>query len=101
MKKLITILLVIAFVLSTPVFAPVTWAASASSELAQDNVVDKVGDWFATRGKTDKERQAIMAERKSARVAKRAEKQAAKAKKRADQEIKKAQKGVKKGFGVK
>lgn len=104
MKKLITLVLVLAFALSTPVFTPVTWAASDASELAHDNVIDKVGDWWATKGKADQEKQAILAERKTARVAKRAEKQAAKAKKQAEKETKKAQKGMKdtmKGFGKK
>ena len=104
MKKLITLILVLSFALCAPAVTPVTWAASEASEIAQDNVVDKVGDWFATRGKTEAERKAILAQRKTDRVAKRAEKQAMKAKKRAEQETKKAQKDMKakmKGFGKK
>lgn len=104
MKKLITLILVLSFALCSPALTSVTWAASEASEIAQDNVVDKVGDWFATRGKTENERKAILAQRKTDRVAKRAEKQAMKAKKRAEQETKKAQKDMKakmKGFGKK
>jgi len=104
MKKLITLILVVSFALCAPAITSVTWAASSASELAHDNVVDKVGDWFATRGKTENERKAILAERKTDRIAKRAEKQAKKAKKRAEQVAKKAQKNMKgkmKGFGKK
>lgn len=104
MKKLITLILVLSFALCAPALTPVTWAASDASELAHDNVADKVGDWFATRGKTEQERKAILAERKTDRVAKRAEKQAKKAKKQAEKEAAKAQKAMKakmKGFGKK
>ena len=79
MKKLLTLLLVLSFALTAPIVTPVTWAASDASAIAHDNVVDKVGDWFATRGKTEQERKAILAQRKSDRIAKRAEKQARKA----------------------
>ena len=59
---------------------------------AEDNVLDKVGDWWATRGKQEPEKSLILTQRKSERAAKRAE-----------QEMKKAseqmQKGMKKAFG--
>ena len=41
---------------------------------AQDNVIDKAGDWIATRGKQEPEKSLILAQRRSDRAAKRAEK---------------------------
>ncbi|MCM8791484.1 MAG: hypothetical protein NC938_07365 [Candidatus Omnitrophica bacterium] len=59
---------------------------------AQDNALDRIGDWWATRGKQEPEKSMILMKRKSEREAKRfgknMEKQAAK-----------MQKGFKGAFG--
>ncbi|HPS19364.1 MAG TPA: hypothetical protein PKY78_00035 [Candidatus Omnitrophota bacterium] len=40
-----------------------------------ENVFDKIGDWWATRGKSDMEKNMILTQRKAARAAKEAEKE--------------------------
>lgn len=48
--------------------APAVYAAQSVSE---DNVFDRVGDWFATLGKGPNERDAIIAQRRAERLGKR------------------------------
>jgi predicted ribosome quality control (RQC) complex YloA/Tae2 family protein len=99
MKKVITILLVFVFLAGiTPVYsAPGKRGASdkAYEHASDEAVFNRVGDWFATRGKSEEEKQAIVAKRKAKRAVKRARKQAEKQKKRAEKEAKKAQKKIK------
>jgi len=62
-------------------------------EHASDNAMfNRVNDWFATRGKSEEEKEAIIRERKARRVEKRVEKEARKAKKKAEREAKRAEK---------
>ncbi|MFC1667724.1 hypothetical protein ACFL0P_07720 [Candidatus Omnitrophota bacterium] len=101
MRKLMTLVLVLAFVMvSIPVFAAEGSRKGASAkayEHASDEAVfNRVGDWFSTVGKSKEEKEAIIAERKAKRAAKRAEKEAKKAKKKAEKEAKKAKKEVEK-----
>jgi len=61
-----------------------TSAVLAGGEYAQDNAFDRIGDWFATLGKTEEEAAVIKAERAATRAAKRAEKEAMKRAKEAE-----------------
>jgi len=86
--KVIAWMLVIMLSVSVPVYA----LPDAASSIAQDNVVDKVGDWAATIGKSGIEKDKILAERKATRVAKKAERKAKKAAREAEKEARKAAK---------
>ena len=81
-------------------------SAISSKELTDDSVVDKVGDWFATRGKSDAEKQKMLSQRKANRVARRAQKKIEWQKKQADKKLEqqkksmqKARQDLKKGLG--
>jgi hypothetical protein len=105
MRKVIAIVLVLAIALAAaPAYAApkgVKGASASAYEHASDEAVfHRVGDWFATRGKTPEEKQTILTERKAKRTAKRAEKEAAKAKKEAASAQKKLEKEMK-GAGKK
>ena len=43
----------------------------AATNVAQDSVVDRIGDWFATVGKSGIEKQSVLTQRQMARAAKR------------------------------
>jgi len=83
MKRYIVIIVLAVFVAASFCAMPV---------YAQDNVIDKVGDWVATRGKNEPEKSMILAQRKSERAAKRAEKEMGK-------QSKQMEKGMKNAFG--
>ena len=97
MKKVVALLLVFAFAVGTiPAYAAPRGASSTAMEKASDEAIfHRVGDWFATVGKSSEEKQAILAERKAKRAAAKAQKQAAKAQK----ELQKKMKATKKSFG--
>ncbi|HXV28096.1 MAG TPA: hypothetical protein VD913_03940 [bacterium] len=70
-----------AFCLSLSFFAVspmVTHPAWAEVQAYQDNAFDKMGDWFATLGKSGDEKDSILAQRKADRISRHAEKQAQK-----------------------
>ncbi|MFH1552194.1 MAG: hypothetical protein ABID83_00945 [Candidatus Omnitrophota bacterium] len=94
MKKVIALILVLTFAIGTPLFAVEkdTKGASAKAyEQASDqSAFNRVGDWFATRGKSPEETKKILAERKAKQAAKRAEKEAKKQAKIAEKKAKKA-----------
>lgn len=93
MKRLIGVLCVVAFMfLATPI-------NFAYAGPADDNVLDKAGDWAATIGKQGVEKDQILATRKADRMKKRAEIEAKKAAKKAERDAKKAQKEASKSFG--
>ncbi len=70
-------------------------ASAQAYEHASDQAIfNRVSDWFATTGKSEEEKAAILAERKAKRAAKRAEKEAKKARKEAEKKAKKAQEGL-------
>lgn len=46
---------------ASPVFA-------SESAGARDSIIDKVGDWFATVGKSDVDKQIILADRRTKRI---------------------------------
>jgi cytochrome c-type biogenesis protein CcmH/NrfG len=66
MKRLMALAVVVVFIAMSLVAMPV---------YADDNVLDKAGDWWATRGKQEPEKSMILAQRKMERAAKRAEKE--------------------------
>lgn len=73
-------LLAAAILLSAPAYAA-KWGEKGASTEAYEHASEKavfhrVSDWFATRGKSETERQAIIAERDAKRAAQRAEKEA-------------------------
>ena len=96
MRKIIVIAIVLSLVMvSMPAFAAKgrRGASDRAYEQASDKAVfNRVGDWFATRGKSEKETKAILAERKTKRAAARAQKEAEKKKKIAEKQMRKQQK---------
>jgi len=71
-------------------------ASQEAYEHADDNAVfNRVGDWFATVGKSKEEKEKILAERKAERATKRAEKEAEKMKRKAEEAKGEAEKEAK------
>ena len=99
MKKIMVLGLAAMLVLSAAVsFAAkdeVKGASAQAYEHADDNAIfNRVGDWFATIGKSKEEKAKIKAQRKAERQAKRAEKEAKKKAKEAKENIEKKKKGM-------
>lgn len=96
MKKVLVFLLISTlFIGILPTFAAQgrKGASDRALERASDEAVfHRVGDWFATRGKTKEEKEAIIAERKTKRAATRAQKEAEKKKKMAEKQLRKKEK---------
>ena len=90
-KRAVGVLLVLAL-MGAPA---VVYAADA---IAQDTVVDKVGDWMATLGKSGTDKDAILAQRKAERAAARTKRMAEKQAKKAQKEAEKAGKELKKSL---
>ena len=94
MKKIVALMVILALALTAmPAFAAKGGTRGASQK-AYENASDKavfnrVGDWFATRGKSPEEKEAIIAERDAKRAAKKAEKERKKIAKQAEREVKK------------
>ena len=75
-------------------------ASEQARERANDNAIfNRVPDWFATVGKSDEEKEKILAERRAEREAKRLEKEAGKLQREAEQEARKAQKQLEEAQG--
>ncbi len=95
-KTSIAIFLSLFIVIALPVFSAEEGKKGASSkayEHASENAVfNRVGDWFATVGKSKEEKTKILEERRAERAVKRIEKESRKAEKQAEKEAKKAQK---------
>ncbi|MBN1526593.1 MAG: hypothetical protein JW919_03295 [Candidatus Omnitrophica bacterium] len=66
MKRLTALVVVAVFIAMSLVATPV---------YADDSVIDKVGDWWATRGKQDPEKSMILTQRRMERAAKKADKE--------------------------
>jgi len=64
MKTLTTTVVLAVFILMSLCAMPV---------YAEDNLLDKIGDWAATRGKKEPEKSLMLAKRKAERAAKRLE----------------------------
>lgn len=75
-------------------------AAVSTPPVHADTVVDSLGDWVATIGKKDLEKQAILTQRKAARQAAQAERAARKQAKNAAKGMEKAGKDAKKDLGL-
>ena len=112
MKKIVTVFVILFFAAGTLTVSAAQGRKGASDkalEKASDEAVfNRVGDWFAARGKTGDEKKAIIAERKAKRAADRAEKELREQKKLLEKETKKTRKKMKKqmkktkkGFGIK
>ena len=103
MRKLVAIIIVLALVtVSVPAFAAKGQkgaSAKAYAQASDEAVFHRVGDWFATRGKSDQEKKAIITERKAKRAAARTEKEARKQQKKLQKAAKKKQKQLKKSLG--
>ncbi|MCK5178597.1 MAG: hypothetical protein KAR32_03635 [Candidatus Omnitrophica bacterium] len=70
-------------------------ASAQAQEHADDNAIfNRVGDWFATAGKSDEEKATIKAQRRAERKVKRAEKEAKKKAKEAKEKMKKGKKNL-------
>lgn len=90
MKKHVAIVVLVVFVAMSLCAVPV---------YAQDNIVDKVGDWAATRGLREPEKSMVLSQRKADRAAKRAEKELRKQSKKMEKGAKKMEKDMKDMFG--
>lgn len=98
MKKILAIFLVLSFI-AVPAFA--AKGRKGASDTAYKNaneqaVFHRAGDWFATVGKTEKEKKAIVAERKAKRATLKVQKEAEKKKKMLQKEIERQQKQAEK-----
>lgn len=100
MRKVTAGVLVALFlVVGMPVFTAEKGASAKAYEHAsEESIFNRIGDWFATVGKSPEEKEKILMERKAERAAKRAEKEAKKAQKEAE-EAKEKLKGKMKDLG--
>jgi len=80
MKKSMALLVAVMFLAMSFVCVPV---------YAGDNIIDKTGDWWATRGKSEPEKSLILTQRQTERAAKRAEKEMKKASHQMQKDMKK------------
>lgn len=98
MKRWIGLAMVFGFLaVSAPLFAQEEALKKGASATAYEHASDqaifhRVGDWFATVGKTPEEKEAILMERKAKRAAEKAEKEALKAKRQAEEKTEEAKK---------
>ena len=100
MRKLLTISFILMLAMAyIPTFAAEEGKKGASAkayEHASDqSIFNRVGDWFATIGKSPEEKEKILEERRAKRAAKRAEIEAKKAAKKAEKEAKKSKEKIK------
>jgi 3'-phosphoadenosine 5'-phosphosulfate sulfotransferase (PAPS reductase)/FAD synthetase len=102
MKKLAVVLVVLSLLAAqSAAFAKPKGVKGASEKAyehaSEEAVFHRVGDWFATIGKSEEEKEKIIAERKAKRAAKRAEQEA----KKAQKELEKKKKEMKEKFSGK
>lgn len=92
MKKILSALVIISLIFTAlPVFAAQgrKGASDKALEQASDEAIfHRVGDWFATIGKSDEEKKAIIAERKAKRAAARVQEEAERARKKMKEKTK-------------
>lgn len=89
MKKLILVLVALAFLtISVPGFAAEGGQKGASSkakeQASEQSIFNRVGDWFATVGKSEEEKEKILKERKQERAQEKAARKAEKMKEKAE-----------------
>ena len=77
------------FVLALTLVAGPTTSAMAGSDVSQDSVVDKAGDWFATLGKSGADKDQILIQRRTERIAKRMQKAVKEGSEKAGKEMEK------------
>lgn len=99
MKKILAAILVVLFTAtSVPVYAAPFGEKGPSSTAVEnassDSVIDRVGDWIATRGKSQSEKDQILLQRRTERAAKRVQKAAENAQKEMAKEAKNMQKNL-------
>lgn len=97
MKRILAFVIVIVFAMSTIPLYAAPGGQKGASQKAMENASDeavfhRIGDWFATVGKSDMEKKQILAQRKAERAAAKAQKKMDKAKKQADKEARKMKK---------
>lgn len=92
MKKIVSIFMILVFFIAAP---NISWAAS---DIAEDNVIEKLGDWLATVGKSEEDRDAMVAERQADRAAERLRKMLKKESKAVEKKMKKFGKEMEKMF---
>lgn len=90
MKKIAAIFIILSLLAAgAPAFAAKGGVRGASEQAYEhagpQAIFNRVGDWFATVGKSKEEKEAILVERKANRAAARAEREARKAARRADE----------------
>ncbi|MBI2105086.1 MAG: hypothetical protein HYT90_05895 [Candidatus Omnitrophica bacterium] len=73
--------------------------AAAQAAPQQDSVVDRVGDWFATLGKSGMERDSLLAQRKAERMAKRSQQAVERQARQAERGMQQTGKELNKGLG--
>jgi hypothetical protein len=81
MKKYVAAVVAVVFLALSIMCVPV---------YADDNVIEKTADWWATRGKQEPEKSMILAQRRTERAAKKADKEMKKAAKSMQKDMKKA-----------
>jgi hypothetical protein len=85
MKRVMALLVITVFAVSSmTIFVDMAQAAGG------DNIIDKAGDWLATRGKEEPQKSMILAQRQAERAAKRAQQDMKKAGKDMNKSLKKA-----------
>jgi len=101
-KRIIAFVLILSLLVgASPAFAARTKKGASQKAYASasdEAVFYRVGDWFATVGKSEDEKSAIIAQRKAKRTAQCAQKELEKKKRQAQKEAKKTQKKLKKSF---
>ncbi|MCF7870388.1 MAG: hypothetical protein K9M01_04655, partial [Candidatus Omnitrophica bacterium] len=95
MKKLILVLTALVFLaISTPVFSAEGGKKGASSkaqeQASQRSIFNRVGDWFATVGKSKEEKKKILNERKQKKTQEKTAKKTEKMQKKAEVEAEQA-----------
>jgi len=78
-----------ALILIVVVFAACVWAGDAAASV-NDTVLDRACDWLAIFGKSEDEKEMMLARRRSARVAERMRKEAEKSMKGFNRKMKEA-----------
>ena len=97
MKRLIAIFLAVMLTVSlvNPAFAANSTKGPSSrayEKASDESAINRVGDWFATVGKSDTEKQKVLKERKVKRLQEKAKKEKAKRQKELDRKRKEMQK---------
>ena len=87
MKRLVTAAIVLSLM-----FSAVPMNLCYAGTQYQENAVDKAGDWFATLGKKNLERDRILAQRRAERMARHTEREARKVQREAEKARADAQK---------